>query len=184
MKTSTIIIIVFVLLIIIAIGGTIAYFWFSNSSTKKEVTPKNETFDVRYVRLLASPKQTAMNVAELEVYDINGNNVALHKPVTASSLHLGKLDHAIGLTDGLTDGNFNDTFAHTSNQEVGTEVWFEVDLQQTYKIKEIKIYNRTDCCWDRLDNMLVLLYDENRNLVKTIDTELWLESDIVKTFVL
>lgn len=55
--------------------------------------------------------------------------------------------------DGITSGVFsNNSVTHTASEsENGT--WWEVDLGGIYSISQIKIFNRTDCCQDRLNNM-------------------------------
>jgi len=54
--------------------------------------------------------------------------------------------------DGNTDGNFNDgSVSHTNN----ANAWWRADFGTTKKVSWIQIYNRTDCCWDRLGNSIV-----------------------------
>jgi hypothetical protein len=54
--------------------------------------------------------------------------------------------------DGNRDGTFsNNSVTHTNN----SQAWWRVDLGATKKITWIDIYNRTDCCSDRLANFVV-----------------------------
>jgi hypothetical protein len=46
------------------------------------------------------------------------------------------------------------SLSHTQND---AEAWWEVDLGQLYEIDEIEIWNRTDCCSERLSNFYVLV---------------------------
>jgi hypothetical protein len=41
--------------------------------------------------------------------------------------------------------------------------WWQVDLGSQKKISQIIIYNRTDCCVDRLSNYQVSISDKERN---------------------
>jgi hypothetical protein len=69
-------------------------------------------------------------------------NIALHKPVTASSLFNGSVSPA-GLTDGVIGGA---PFGiHT---KVGGSPWVQVDLEGDYAIDKIEIYNRGDGYFD------------------------------------
>ncbi|MBA5249774.1 MAG: hypothetical protein FE834_09665 [Gammaproteobacteria bacterium] len=55
--------------------------------------------------------------------------------------------------DGNTDGIFNNgSVTHTTNSQ---GAWWKVDLGDIYVISRINIYNRTDCCSDRLSNYRV-----------------------------
>ena len=45
--------------------------------------------------------------------------------------------------------------------------WWEVDLGEGVAVKSVKIYNRVDCCTERLTNSLVLLKDNQGNIVKS-----------------
>ncbi len=60
-----------------------------------------------------------------------------------------------GVPARAVDGNRNGAFSgnsvtHTS--EPSTEAWWQVDLGAVAAIDRIEIYNRTDCCGERLSN--------------------------------
>ena len=81
-------------------------------------------------------------------------NVALGKPATQSTTAHGA--PASRAVDGNTDGNWGSgSVTHTS--EPSDEAWWLVDLGQTYPIDAIEIWNRTDCCADRLSDYWVLV---------------------------
>lgn len=68
-------------------------------------------------------------------------------------------------TDQNTNGDFSDgSVTHTSNL---IQPWWRVDLEGTFDISEIKIWNRTDSNQSRLSNFDVTLFDENEQLVWT-----------------
>ena len=45
--------------------------------------------------------------------------------------------------------------------------WWQVDLQSQISLQKVIIYNRGDCCRDRLSNTTVFLFDENDYVVGT-----------------
>jgi hypothetical protein len=69
-------------------------------------------------------------------------NIALHKPVTASSVHPSSTAPQGGLTDGSTSTAYG---VHTA---IEANPWVRVDLLDVYPIEKIKIYNRTDGYFD------------------------------------
>jgi hypothetical protein len=84
------------------------------------------------------------------------SNVALRQRAEQSSTAYGGTpDRAV---DGDTDGRFFDgSVTHTSN---GPGEWWQVDLGQTFDISEIVVWNRTDCCAERLHDVLILVSDD------------------------
>ncbi|CAC9651846.1 hypothetical protein, partial [uncultured Gammaproteobacteria bacterium] len=96
-------------------------------------------------------QDTATVVIAVGVGDIN---LALGKPATESSTYTYSIPVAASYAvDGNTDGKFlNGSVTHT-NYEQGA--WWQVDLGGQKNIKQIIIYNRTDCCANRLSNYQV-----------------------------
>ena len=93
----------------------------------------------------------------LDITESQSLNIAEGKTVSASSVLAGdtsvSLDNA---TDGNTKGNFSDgDLAHTG--AASDKEWIEVDLGELIDISRIKIWNRMDCCQDRLGNVYVLV---------------------------
>ena len=85
-------------------------------------------------------------------------NLAMNKPAKQSSTYDGLI--AAYAVDGLIGGdrnNNNDQMAHT---DWDVNPWWEVDLQEVADIKEVQIYNRTDCCQDRLNNIYVFVSEK------------------------
>lgn len=77
-----------------------------------------------------------------------GGNIALNKSASQNSIYAGG---SAGLAvDGNTDGNYtNGSVTHTG---CGSNDWWRVDLGANYNVGDIKIFNRTDCCADRLED--------------------------------
>jgi hypothetical protein len=67
-------------------------------------------------------------------------NLALGKPVTASSVHDAATTPISGLTDGVKTGAYG---AHTEHAPDVAQ-WFMVDLGDVYVVDTIKVYNRGD----------------------------------------
>jgi hypothetical protein len=93
-----------------------------------------------------------LSLAEVQVWDESGKNVALGKTPTQSSTGWG--GDASRAVDNNTSGNwFDSSTTHTYN---GDQHW-ELDLGEKYTIKQIKIFNRTDCCQKRLEGATLQL---------------------------
>ncbi|WP_215223038.1 galactose-binding domain-containing protein [Echinicola shivajiensis] len=98
----------------------------------------------------------AMNV---KYYSLKGGpppNKALNKPTEQSSLAAG------GLSPRAVDGNTNGywgagSVTHTKGEG---QDWWQVDLEEVSPmIAQINIYNRQDCCSERLNNFHVFVSD-------------------------
>ena len=58
--------------------------------------------------------------------------------------------------DGITDGNWpNSSVTHTANQATP---WWKLELPGPANIAAIQLFNRTDCCGNRLDNFNVSIW--------------------------
>ncbi|WP_373331290.1 galactose-binding domain-containing protein [Salmonirosea aquatica] len=85
-------------------------------------------------------------------------NLALNKPTKQSSDMDPRYAGSGKAVDGNTDGSFKmsdtkNSITHTNDER---SAWWEVDLGAVYDIEKIVIWNRQDCCWDRLQNFIVL----------------------------
>jgi alpha-L-fucosidase 2 len=59
--------------------------------------------------------------------------------------------------DGNTDGNwYANSVTHTNLEP---QPWWQVDLGSVRQIGSIEVWNRTDCCGNRLSNFYVLVSD-------------------------
>ena len=88
--------------------------------------------------------------------DLNLTNIAFHKPTQQSSNYYHSYNPTSSkAVDSNIDGDFNaKTTTHTNRDK---HAWWQVDLQAYYAIDQIKIYNRTDCCSNRLNNAKVFI---------------------------
>ncbi len=91
-------------------------------------------------------------------------NVAQGKTATQSSSEYNGQHSASEAIDGIiADQNFN----HTEKAKYS---WWEVDLEQVFDLSTINIFNRTDCCQDRLEKFHVFVSDVPFNSTDVDDT--------------
>ncbi|MEJ8850277.1 PA14 domain-containing protein [Variovorax rhizosphaerae] len=81
------------------------------------------------------------------------NNLAAGKPATQSSTAAGALPARA--VDALAEGNMAAGSVTQTNSEA--QPWWEVDLGSAYRINTVRLWNRTDCCMDRLANFTLLV---------------------------
>ncbi|XP_035678849.1 peroxidasin-like [Branchiostoma floridae] len=81
----------------------------------------------------------------------SGVNLALSRPTAQSSTGFG--GSAGRAVDANTDGNFHSGSCTHTNQE--RNPWWRVDLGTAQAIGNVVVFNRKDCCSDRLNNFQV-----------------------------
>ena len=108
----------------------------------------------RYVRVQLRGTN-ALSLAEVEVY-ITPQNLALRRPTAQSStLTGGDSWHAV---DGNTDAVWaNGSLSHTRQSDYTVPAWWEVNLDGLRAISGVVVYNRSDCCIDRLSNYRIFV---------------------------
>ena len=125
-------------------------------------SPTKVPFDgvpARYVRIQLRDI-TYLSLAEVEVMGtVIGNNLALGKPARQSSNNFGTT--GAEAVDGNTDGD--SAHGSVSHTHPDNPAWWEVDLQTLSRVNEVRIYNRTDCCAERLSNFDVMLSTDGQN---------------------
>jgi hypothetical protein len=84
-------------------------------------------------------------------------NVALNKRATQLSDHISNKGGASNAVDGITDGRWQSGSVTHTKSEGEKNPWWTVDLGEVYEISKIRIWNRTDCCAERLDNFKILV---------------------------
>ncbi|XP_071089386.1 fucolectin-like [Haliotis cracherodii] len=98
-------------------------------------------------------------VIYLDVCKLQSLNLALKKPAWMSSLR-GLRDIAANAVDGSHRTNLRDgVCSHTYPGDMSP--WFVVDLLGQYSVHNVTIYNRGDCCGDRLHDFVIQLYVQN-----------------------
>lgn len=92
-------------------------------------------------------------------------DVAMLGTATESSHYPHPAESAAHVIDGNTDGNFGDGSMNHTRYDSGNGVgngfaWWSVKLDKEYLVQDINIWNRTDCCTDRLRDFTVTLFDQ------------------------
>lgn len=92
-------------------------------------------------------------------------NVALGGSASQSTTGFGGL--ASRAIDGNTSGEWGDgSVSHTARGD--NNPWWEVDLGSGFQIESINIWNRTDCCADRLNPFTVAVFDYSHVLIASL----------------
>lgn len=120
----------------------------------------DEPEPVRFVRIeLRGPKRT-LSLAEVQVVR-NGRNVAEWGKATQSGT--ASSGEALRAVDGNSDGQWSTgSVTHTPEMD---DPWWELDLAKPQVIDQITVWNRTDCCSERLQGFCVLALDEERRVL-------------------
>src|SRR5262245_35139443 len=85
----------------------------------------------------------------------SGGNLAWGKATSQSSTGFG--GNSSRGADGNTNGNWGDnSVTHTNNEH---QPWWQVDLGSVQQIGTVRLWNRTDCCSERVSNFYVLVSD-------------------------
>ena len=126
-----------------------------------------------YVKLTAPG---ILSVAEVEVYDENNKLISKEKPATQSSDYSASKGTADRAVDGNSDGNWSsNTLTHTKNNN---NSWLKIKLGGGKRVKRIVVYNRSDCCTDRISGTKIALLDR---FEKEIAYQIWDPNDYTKT---
>lgn len=100
-----------------------------------------------------------INVAELEVYDVENNLISSNLPVTGSSEYSST--HKLA---NLTDGD-KTNFAHTKGRTEDEMDYMQIDLGSEKTIKKIVLTNRTSCCKDRIIGCKIMILGNDEAVV-------------------
>lgn len=125
---------------------------------------------IKYIRI--SQTDNYLHFQEIQVFDENGINVALSiekevtKPVATMSSYYNGTNANIAI-NGIT--NDNQSWPNSVHTAVKGG-WWEVNLGRPVNVKKVVVYNRPDCCQDRLSGAQLLLIDrEHRTvMIKTL----------------
>ena len=111
----------------------------------------------RYTLMARSTFGAMTYEARSDAIRIGLRNAALGTAATQKSLAWGGTpDRAV---DGNVDGAFFDGSVTHTAEDGSAEPWWQVDLGTDVPIQEIAVWNRTDCCADRLSDYYVLVSD-------------------------
>ena len=103
--------------------------------------------------IVEAPKPTPIPTPTPTPVPTQRINVARNKATTQISTGFGGLPSRA--VDGNTSGNWAlNSVTHTEQVQ---NAWWQVDLGAVFSIAQIRIWNRTDCCAERLSNFYVLV---------------------------
>jgi len=105
----------------------------NDGSTLASMSYTNYT--ARYFFIQLETPSVGLVASEIEIYDENGDNIALNKTPTILSSNANDRDHAFYANDGITDSGYAWTSAVS-----GERSWWGVDLEENKIIASIKFY--------------------------------------------
>jgi hypothetical protein len=128
------------------------------------------TANVQFVRIELPGKDRILSLAEVQVLDASGTNIAPRGVARQSSTAFdGPAKLAI---DGVTDGHYFNARS-TTHTQIESDPWWELDLQSEQAVARVVIWNRTDGnLQQRLSAARLLLLDGQRKpVLQTVLTE-------------
>ena len=101
---------------------------------------------------------------------VQPTNVALKKPTTSSSIYRAteaRDQGASGESSKAVDGNTSQVFSQNSMAltNAGPNQFWQVDLGGNFKISNIRIFNRTDCCSERIVGAMVQILGQDGKVI-------------------
>ena len=115
---------------------------------------------VRYVRIELEGKRRTLSLAEVQVF-LAGDNLAPGNQAT--QIDVSNEAPAERAVDGSTHGDFKGgSVTHTTET---SDPWWELDLGLETVLDQVTVWNRTDCCGERLDGFTLRLLDGAREEV-------------------
>lgn len=128
-----------------------------------------------YVKI-SLPGKKILSLAEVEVYDDN-NKLISKKAKTSQSTdynkNWGRSNRAVdGNTNGKWSGN---SVTHTKHPST-INPWWQVNLKGGHRISKVVVYNRTDCCSERIAGAKIALLDKNQ---KEFAYKIWDNKNVV-----
>jgi hypothetical protein len=110
---------------------------------------------VRIERSNSNSKEGSIQIAQLQVFDLNNVNVAKYQIAKSSDGY--PAEYAV---DGV---ELNGPSARGGQFSINNDYW-ELTLGAPTAIKQIKFYNR-ECCWERMEPFRISLLDKDRNVI-------------------
>ena len=92
-------------------------------------------------------------IIQVTAVDTRLSNLALGATATQSSTY-ATANAGLAIDGNKNGNNANASLAITNND---AQAWWELDLGRTVEIDSIRLWNRTDCCGDRLSDFHVLV---------------------------
>jgi hypothetical protein len=122
----------------------------------------------RFVRVELPGEERILQLAEVEVFAADSGE-ALHTKGTASQSSTAFDGDAARAIDGNTNAQYQEgSVSHTGTQAAP---WWEVDLGNAFAIGLVRIWNRGDCCGERLQGGRLTILDADRREVYSASIE-------------
>lgn len=154
---------------LLATSGVTSYFQSSQAGT-----PSNIAINTlgRYVRIQLQSTNQILTIPEVQVFAGN-NSLSLTLPAGGGSTGVytnGALGRTATQSSTLTagypwiaslavDGSVPGDSTSTTHTNLDANAWWEVDLGSVQEILNIYLWNRADCCQNRLSNYYILVSD-------------------------
>ena len=124
--------------------------------------PKVALAEGQFVRVRHLGENKILTLAEVEVIEKDsGKKLQADSKASQSSVEYGA--EAARAIDGNTEQSFGENSVTHTQQE--NYPWWLLDLGKSVPIGKIKVWNRSDCCGERLEGAVVELLDADRNVV-------------------
>lgn len=123
------------------------------------------------IRIFNKGSGTALSLAEVEIFDHNLSNIArdpskVHSVWMTDTIGSNAASDALKAVDGNVSGQWSQgSVTHTTT---GSRRNWRIAFNKQEAIKSIRIYNRTDCCSDRLEGATLELW--SNSTVKAVHT--------------
>ncbi len=129
---------------------------------KENAPPEKTLVKGQFVRVRVQGYDRTINLAEVQVIQTgNGQPLQRNGNASQSSTHFNA--KASRASDGDTAQNFKDgSVSHTLSED---NPYWMVDLGGVKDIGRIRIFNRKDCCGDRLQDAIVEVLDADKKVV-------------------
>ncbi|HEY6563098.1 MAG TPA: discoidin domain-containing protein, partial [Pirellulaceae bacterium] len=120
----------------------------------------------RFVRVELPGEGKWLQLAEVEIFAADSEEPLQTQGHAAQSTTALGAD-AARAADGKTNQEFQEhSVAHTEQE---SNPWWEIDLKQPHAIGRIRLWNRGDCCGERLAGARLLVLDNQRQTVFAAD---------------
>jgi len=124
----------------------------------RECRHRDLDFSDRHGSIATNQQENGYGIFDVTV-DLT-TNLAFKKATTQSSTYSNSANSSSSkAVDGNTSGDWNAHSVSSTKKEQGA--WWQVDLGSTKLIKQIHLFNRADCCIERLSYYRVSIADDS-----------------------
>jgi hypothetical protein len=118
--------------------------------------------NARFLRVRTAGRSDPIQISQIVALDNRGQNVAFGRPTRSGASWHNQGNNPNTAVDGQTRPRPFPQIYHSRGTP--NDFW-QVDFTKTYPIREIVYYNRTDCCSQRSNNLVVELLNERGQAV-------------------